>query len=303
MESSIWSKWAPELSVNGYLNLNDLRNLKPNIDLSLLGFDVDILDCVPTKNQSSIQNLTTSGCLVYLFGELLHWTFYQESLMQAPQRRRPLLKLISLYLNHDQLFDNGVDRAQKLKHDLPSVLKHGLHQLNSQYPHIKPALDAAVQAELESVVTQYSDKFDLPQYLRWTEDKGGYLAIVIGHMLDITGYDSELYQLGAIIQHVDDLIDFEEDSQANIYTYVRRLYDIDHSVDKLVYIMIQKLNQLPNKFNIFKVLLTQAIIYAGLSTHLYSTQLQNQIRDRCYIPIYPSGYWFKLINNYVRRCN
>jgi len=155
--------------------------------------------------------------------------------------------------------------GEKCENKLINAAADRYLKLVAEVPKCQEYIMKLFKSELEGAKVQSSNKLDREIYLRIAEEKGGLTAAVIGSIIGLNSEKEkrESLRLGAVIQLVDDFLDFHDDYTLNIYTLVR--YDLEKgNLDEYVKYTIEKIDELSNVYNFFKPILSLGII---LSVH------------------------------------
>ena len=194
-----------------------------------------------------------------------------------PEEKDKCMKEIYLFMSTGEKCDNklinaAADRYLKLVKEVPECQEYIMKLFKS---------------ELEGAKVQSSNKSDREIYLRIAEEKGGLTAAVIGSIIGLNSEKEkeEAYDLGQILQLIDDQLDYKDDCTLNIYTLAR--YDMDHeNLDEYVKYTIMKTGELTNVYNFFKPILLLGIILSihdnpcSVSKELYQKIKKYDIFDK-----------------------
>lgn len=134
-------------------------------------------------------------------------------------------------------------------------------------------------AEVKTMYLQRSPNLNWDDYLHISEWKGGLTCNAIQSIIGLTVTQNE-YDLGACIQLVDDMMDLEDDNKMGINTIVTYSYK-NNLMDKLFHYIVNKIDTLNKKYNLFK-----PILYLGLllSVNLTSDKLKNKLQQFIHFP-------------------
>jgi len=120
-------------------------------------------------------------------------------------------------------------------------------QTNSIY-YLKKLFDL----EVHSTYIQRNPNNSRETYLKLSEEKGGATVQAIEAILNLP-VSKEGYELGACIQLVDDIYDTHLDLKQNITTIATYDYQKNGNLDSLLLEVIQRIDGLSGKFNLFKI--------------------------------------------------
>ena len=122
------------------------------------------------------------------------------------------------------------------------------------------------EIEIKSAIIQNNPNLTRNEYKNIALEKGGLTGTTLASILRLdTSVDGYHYKIASILQLVDDLLDINYDKENNIYTYVR--YDYENgNLDLYIWELINLINNLPNKYNFFKVILIHMTLL-GIHDH------------------------------------
>lgn len=210
---------------------------------------------------------------------------------------------VGLIEKHDLIstIENLIDGSlpDETQHPIIDAVISRYLRLVNNIPSCIPHLEKLFQAVIETMKSQYSPDLTREQYMKSAEWKGGLTVCAIQSILMLPVTEDE-YELGAIIQLVDDMIDLDVDIAAGINTIVT--YDLNNAgiLDDLFKTVLVRIDELSNKYNFFKPILITGLIFAAhIHTQHFSTDIMSLIEP--YIHFSPSSSrdamisWFKKI--------
>lgn len=128
------------------------------------------------------------------------------------------------------------------------------HKLISRCPNIKSSMIALFKAEIEGLYIQRTSKLDRETYYNIALKKGGYTMLVLQAIMQDTTTDNVSFQIGSIMQLIDDIIDTSIDKASGINTIAT--YDLEEkgSLDELWMDIARRIAAVDRRFTIFIVL-------------------------------------------------
>jgi len=140
------------------------------------------------------------------------------------------------------------------------VAKNYISMIN-KIPSSEKHLKEMFQVEVKTMFFQTNPNLNRQDYLYISEWKGGLFCIAIQSLLELEITQAE-YEIGAVIQLVDEVHDIDDDIQLGINTIATYDYKTYGNLDKLLDYIINKIDNLNSKYNLFKPLLYSALILA-----------------------------------------
>lgn len=153
-------------------------------------------------------------------------------------------------------------------------------RLMDKYPNIKQSIINIFMAQIKGHKKQKLKTLDREDYYTVAAQKGGYTIQVLIHffMINEEKHIKDSFDMGVIVQLIDDCADVKEDRINNIYT--TSLYDLDKKgyLDDIFIDIMEKINNLDNKYNVIKILLTyNLLMVVSKNPVLYSSRLKQLI--------------------------
>jgi len=272
-------------------------------------------DCNNLRDKTSIASsiLLYYGSLVYKF----HFSSPNEALDD-------LYEYTILYILMDQYIDdinlndtikdiaiiqmtiliNDPDKYKDLQLIDP-ILKHMTQiyiKLMDKYPNIKQSIINIFMAQIKGHKKQKIKTLKREDYYKVASDKGGYTIQVLTHFFMITGEKNikDSYDMGIIVQLIDDCADVKEDIINNIYT--TSLYDLDKKgyLDEIFIDIIEKINNLDNKYIVIKILLTyNLLLVVSKNPGCYSSRLKKLIEPYNFFQYINDEVGLKYLSEYI----
>lgn len=143
---------------------------------------------------------------------------------------------------------------------IKSISEHYINLIN-KLPNTTEYLKNIYKAEIETHKLQSNQGLNRETYLHLSEWKGGLFTNTIQSILELEITSAE-YDLGACIQLVDDLLDVNDDISLNINTIVTYDYKTCDNLDGIFNYILDKIDNLDQKYNIFKLILTWGCVFA-----------------------------------------
>lgn len=184
------------------------------------------------------------------------------------QRKERLIRSLQNYLQSSaQLPERSFDGTdnESLDLELQIIIQEMvglLEQLLKITPEARPWLQKCFEAEIIGYHLQSKPLMtDRSLYLRIARDKGGYMVQAIQAIVGLTRQPQterdrlleQGFQLGAIIQLLDDLLDYTEDRRDGINTIIS--YDCYYQ-PRIFNELANEIYHLDGRYNLFKPMLT-----------------------------------------------
>jgi len=153
--------------------------------------------------------------------------------------------------------------------------------------------------ETEVVGLKYqAGGFDRIDYLRICELKGGRTALAINALL---GYpvDEGVYNMGACIQLVDDLIDANADTEAGIATIATHDLKTLGCLDALFIYTMRRIFELPERFDPIKIIFLHTLLHAVMRDPNYTRILKTQTKPHTYLRSISNINLYALIESWL----
>lgn len=137
------------------------------------------------------------------------------------------------------------------------------HKLITRCPSTKPLIIKLFKAEIEGLSIQKNANLDRKQYYDIALRKGGYTMEVLQQIVgdnDPTITEAS-FQIGNIMQLIDDMIDSTSDKANGINTIATHDCDNKGLLDELWIDTLMRINSIDNRFTIFKILYSIFNVY------------------------------------------
>lgn len=275
--------------INEEETLNDVDSLFVNRYVELLNPYVKHLDL---KNP----NFLSSG-LVFYFTSIYYISHFSEWLEKVrdvflvtmlylfvdhylddknldPKIRKEAITQLIMLSQNPELKLNFVDEKFE---SIVSIYK----ELNQRNPQFKKYLLVAFMSEVESVKIQQSPDHSYETYLRICYEKGGTSASLIQCLLDPEDQKlmDECYNLGKIIQLLDDCADCDNDNENKINTVATFVLKNEGCLDSLWKSIIPMISEIDERLYRFKYLFGFICAYTvGRYSHNFSKELNEQMK-------------------------
>ena len=175
-------------------------------------------------------------------------------------------------------------------------------ELINKYPNIKDVIINIFNVQIKGHINQKFSNLDREVYYKISADKGGYTSQVLSHIFEMKdSKDIEYsYDIGVIVQLLDECSDIREDRLNNIYTIA--IYDLDNKgfLDDICIDMINRISILGNKYTIIKIMLTYyVILLISKNPQYYSSKLKNLIKPYNIFQYIDEKHGLNIIANYI----
>lgn len=158
-------------------------------------------------------------------------------------------------------------------------------------PESQPYLIKVFMSEVEGMLIQNNPNSTRLEYFNIAERKGGLTGIGISAILGMctgkkVGFDPDGsigYQIGAILQLLDDMIDVLDDIEENTHTIATHDLQKYGNLDSLFIYTVIKVDRLPDIYNLFKFLLYEALCYTLSQRDRFTPRLVEQHRGQIHI--------------------
>lgn len=150
-------------------------------------------------------------------------------------------------------------------------------RLLTRCPNIKKHILNLFESEIEGLIIQNNHSLDEKTYYGIAEKKGGHTVLVLQAIMNKSDdrTNNASFNLGKIIQLIDDSQDVDVDSKNNISTIATHQFKSFGNIDNLWIHIVENITALDPMFNIFKILLMFVMMYLpDKNPHLYSAKLR-----------------------------
>lgn len=171
---------------------------------------------------------------------------------------------------------------QNIDYDANPILKHihiiynKLLNRNKNKPLFMENVRNLFKYEVENLHVQNSPNMNAKTYFDVSISKGGYTMLVLQSIIEDSNPDTSkaTYELGLIMQLIDDCQDVIIDTQKNINTIATFEYKHRGNIDHLWIDIINRVTHIDAKFNIFKIFFMFVLLYLpNKNPELYSKKL------------------------------
>ena len=196
------------------------------------------------------------------------------------EKKKKFIRCAHEILKEEKLTLNPLDSSQMYTY-LKILFERYIHICrHSKYG--KSYLINAFEAEMISVKIQSNFNLDYSVYKEVAERKGGTTVQALQAIIDLPVTDVE-YELGALIQYTDDLMDISDDIQMKICTPVIKCIQLYGYADQILFETFIRWDRIPEKYNIFKPLALMMIILGIYDNKKYfSSSVLQMIETRNY---------------------
>lgn len=149
------------------------------------------------------------------------------------------------------------------------------HRLITRCPNTQLSITKLFNAEIEGMRIQRDSKCTREQYYDIALSKGGYTMQVLQHIVGDTDptISSASFQMGTIMQLIDDINDVLADKKNNIHTIATHDLSTYGNLDNLWIDIMDRINGIDDRFTIFKILYTIFAVYVPDRFRANFTQL------------------------------
>jgi hypothetical protein len=157
-----------------------------------------------------------------------------------------------------------------------SVIALVYEKLLRNCPQIKPQIVKLFELEIQGVTIQNVTTHSKETYYEIASLKGGQTMLVLQSMVGNTDVEilKSTYELGTMIQLIDDSQDILMDSKNKINTIATHEYSINGNLDHLWMMIGNMILSLNGRFNIFKILFILTMMYLpNKNKSIYSESL------------------------------
>lgn len=241
------------------------------------------------------QELITKGFIFFLGSSILSLIYYNEI-----KNIESLFSLSILYVIGDSYVDDSKDKNTK-RLNILNALKNNSRTNKSRTNKsintdpcdnkikimleiyndiiskfdIKEILDKLIFDEIKHSINQNKDQ-NFKELYEIAVNKGHNTLELISKLLNID-IDDNIKNIGAVLQLIDDMIDFEEDMKNNITTQVTILISNNILLDEYVISIINIIESIDVKFNVSKIFCYQIIIYfVNKYPHFFNYKIQKK---------------------------
>lgn len=326
--ASIVEDWAPALNVRLLISVNEwfrTRALNENrwfgraFISKLRKCDADIGLLTDTKDK----HIIPAGFFCFV-GQLIiyfcQYGWWESSSTDAPVRGSDVIDLAwsfsLLYMKVDYFLDSDlpliakkpvIEKMKRLVIDpeaceVPSPMRSLVATYKSiieKRPQSKDALVKLFTVELETSQAERSSDLTRSQYLEMAERKGGFTTLAISSMFG-NSEDDGVYEVGCILQLLDDMMDVHKDMKSGINTIAT--YDLKRrgTLDILAAFTAYRISKLSRRYTIFRILLMQILTHVISKEHRFSRLLQRRTVHSTYLNWSYGAHIMEMVNSWLR---
>lgn len=225
------------------------------------------------------------GCLIYImhfpkWGEHIQDIFlynilyilvdhYIDDIRINPDRKKKTIAQMFLLI-HDPLSY----KQMELEDDILETIAIVYHKLITRCPSVKSAIVNLFRAEVDGLAIQQDNLRSREDYYTIACKKGGYTLHVLQRIVGNNELDESAYQLGEIMQLLDDVIDVIADKNNGINTIATYYLSTRGTLDELWIDIVNKIGAIDRRFTIFIILYSIFAVYIpGRIPAAYSAEL------------------------------
>ena len=276
--------WIPNFDENDkkdlnniiFFNNNSLGNLFLNKYTDILFDYKDVLNINKDLDIEKDGDFLSSG-FVFFYASLIfimHYNDYQSKI-------RAIFLYDMLYICIDNFIDNVNDKLLKkifitncrnilnekyiiTNNEMINTIQNTYKELISICPNIKLDLIEIFNAEINGVDIQNNDKLTEKDYHDIGCLKGGLTVKILHKIIDNTinlELEKASYEIGIIMQFIDDMIDVNDDIKNKINTIATYQYIKYGNIDKLYIETANRIININKKYTIFIILYCIFLFY------------------------------------------
>lgn len=276
--------WVPNFDENDkkdlnniiFFNNNSLGNLFLNKYTDILFDYKNVLNINKDLDIEKDGDFLSSG-FVFFYASLIfimHYNDYQSKI-------RAIFLYDMLYICIDNFIDNVNDKLLKkifitncrnilnekyikTDNEMINTIQDTYKELISICPNIKLDLIEIFNAEINGVDIQNNDKLNEKDYYNIGCLKGGLTVKILHKIIDNTinlELEQASYEIGIIMQFIDDMIDVNDDIKNNINTIATYQYIKYGNIDKLYIETANRIININKKYTIFIMLYCIFLFY------------------------------------------
>lgn len=245
-------------------------------DLTFLSPLKNIYYCMIEK-YSFKENQKISG-LIFFYACII---YFMSITNNAEKYIKDILDYNILYLLVDNLIDDGGDkkifRKMKMTILFPSIFRNFKNEKLKtirdlyynfilKYPKLKKEFIKLFKYEIDGHKIEKQKDLSYEKYYFNCLNKGNQTIKIINKILKI-----DIYNIGFIVQLIDDLMDIKEDLKSNIYTLANVTLDREKNLDSYVNFIFCEINKI-EKFEIFKYIFKYIVMYEVTKNPDYFSQ-------------------------------
>lgn len=137
------------------------------------------------------------------------------------------------------------------------------HRLITRCPEAKAAILMLFKAEVEGLKIQSNPNLSREQYYDIAVRKGGYTMVVLQRIVgnNDPSLDKAAYEIGSVIQLLDDSLDKLSDGKNGIHTIATHDFTNEGNLDNLWIDIMKRIGEIDKRFTIFKLLYSMFAVY------------------------------------------
>lgn len=296
--------WSPPiLDDDKKLIMNVFTGTEPTIGIPLLRKYIELLKPYTKVLGIGVEGVETReadclasgivffyGCLIYImhfpgWGDHIQDIFlynilyilvdhYIDDVRINPQHKKRTIAQMFILI-HDPL----AYQQMNLEDDILETIALVYHKLITRCPGVKSAIVNLFRAEIEGLYIQQDSTKSRDVYYEIARQKGGYTLHVLQRIVGNNDADAAAYELGEVMQLLDDCLDVMADLNNGIHTIATHDLIQKGTLDELWTDIVKKIGTIDRRFTIFIILYIAFAVYIpSRIPDAYSDQLREQTK-------------------------
>jgi len=175
----------------------------------------------------------------------------------------PLVKENSVAQMFVLVFDPTAHETMILNDPILKIIAIVYHQLITNCPKTKDLIIKLFQSEIEGLTIQKDPNLPRDKYYNIATKKGGFTMQVLQSIVgdDDPEIAAASYQLGEIMQKIDDSLDVISDRTNGIHTIATWDLKCKNNLDELWIDIVKQIGSISPRFTVFKILYSVFAVY------------------------------------------
>lgn len=240
-----------------------------------------------------------------------------EGVLYGDELLSATFDFVLLYVNFDYFLDRCGDSGRKLEvlvrlrlllerpemeMEIPGFagLVAAYRRLVKRRPELRRRLLDLYNYEVRASLLQRGGGLSRDQYLEMARGKGGLTSLAIQTLITgSTTDESDAYEVGSIVQLLDDMMDVREDLRDGIHTVATHELQESGNIDALFCYTVARIDGLTARFTLFKPFMMGILTYVLSQPLRYSSTLQRLLAKSIYIDWKRGAHMLPIINMWV----
>jgi hypothetical protein len=272
-----------------------------------IGVHIESLTRVSPNGDGISKSCILSSGLFCFLGQILLYTCQGGSLDRKTMDN--IVSFTLLYLYTDYYLDGGCDTRvlrlmEEMIHDpycydtipgMEDMVREYRNVLSSR-PTCRTHMISVFNAEVDGLKCQKDPNLTSKEYLAAAEKKGGATSVAIQAMFGLSSHMDQVYNLGVIVQLLDDMMDVYEDQGLSIHTIATHELQVKGSMDRLWCYTATKIDQIGDPFLIFRLFMMEMLLYVLGEHRCFTRRLKEMFSDMIHVDYCKGSHMMEIVS-------